>query len=232
MLGKAPCHQWSTMTELGSGLPTWGHRLTADGMPEEIAGEVAEMMQPADRQCSICKEVFTEPEFARRCEAQGFPPMPYHVGDVLRLKKAKHLLLITSTMVHHALGVICPINGPCEHARRYSAYRLSPTVFGDRLAWMASCEMLTLPAERGRRPIAPRRVEVPSPVGVRGGMHERLCGLTHNWGVVPEDGDPELYMMGPYVGEDWQKLWDLYYQWTSRRARGLQKRLPGLRVAR
>jgi len=229
--GLCSVHQWSTMSELGEVLPILGQRLTTDGMPKEIAGEVAEMIRPIDRQCSICREVFTEPEYARRCEAQGPPPMPYHVGDLLMRSRAKYLTLITFTRVHHALGVICPINGPCEHDRVYAGSRLYPTLFGNSPAWLASCEVAT--------PVRPASigfvasVTIPAPYEVKVMTYARLSGLTQPWGVVPEDGDPELYMIGPYVGEDWQKLWELYYKWTARRqASGFQKRLPGLRVAK
>ena len=140
--------------------------------------------------CSICHEHFRAPEFARRCEAQGRPPLIYHVGDVL-FDNPTCLRVVSKVSVHHGTGK-CPIDGPCEHAISYIAYRLYPTHFGLPRAWLAS---------------AGNAEQIPGPFI---DPNTRVMTLTTDWGVIPEDGHPANYLAGPRPEEDWRRLWELW----------------------
>ena len=145
-------------------------------------------------QCNICGEHFRTPEFAARCQAQGRPPLVYRVGDVLLKKSAPdHLLVVTNSRVHHGTGK-CPIDGPCEHAVTYSGQGMYPTYFGLDRAWMSG--LSNFPWQ-----------------GIMPG-HELVAMLTSpsglSWGVISENGPPELYLAGPRPEEDWHRLWETW----------------------
>lgn len=187
--------------------------------------------------CAICGEHFREAQFARRCEAQGVPTLVYMVGDVLLRTRGRGagkppLLVVKNHRVHHGTGVECPVDGPCEHEITYRAYLLYPDRLGCDPAWLASCA--------GDKSIAPHtcsrgRASRPSPASgcIRNPMwptedveekkappgYERVARLTDLWGVVPRAGDPATYVTGPYVEEDWQRLWDMYPQLSGRWSR-------------
>ena len=144
--------------------------------------------------CSICHEVFRAPEFAARCQAQGRPPLVYRVGDVLLKKSAPdHLLVVTNSRVHHGTGK-CPIDGPCEHAVTYSGQRMYPSYFGLDRAWMSSL------SEFLWQDIMPG--------------HERIAILNFPgslpWGVISENGPPELYLADARPEESWRRLWEVW----------------------
>ena len=187
--------------------------------------------------CGICHERFRLPEFAERCEAQGVPPLVYMVGDVLlrtrgRAANKPPLLVVRSHRVHHGTGVVCPVDGPCEHEITYWSYLLYPDHFGSDPAWLASCA-----ADKALTPhqCPPPRASRPSPAsGCIGNLmcptedvtekktppgYERVARLTELWGVVPQAGEPATYIAGPYAEEDWQRLWGMYPQRSGRWSR-------------
>ena len=91
------------------------------------------IIEPDPRECSICRERFAAPWMAERCQAQGPPPIEYHVGDVLVTRTEKSLVVVTRFRVHHAAGVICNVEGPCPHDVSYIGHRLVPMIFaGER----------------------------------------------------------------------------------------------------
>lgn len=154
--------------------------------------------QPSYR-CKICHETFRTPKFAARCEGQGRPPLAYHVGDILfKGSKPGHLLVIRSSRVDHGYGK-CPVDGPCEHAVSYNGDRLYPTYFGLERAWKAGIVQFAWQ-------------------GIMLG-HQRIATLnfpTLNfpanvpWGVISENGPPDLYLAGPRPEEGWARLWELW----------------------
>jgi hypothetical protein len=151
-------------------------------------------MEP-NYQCSICKETFRSPEFAARCEAQGRPPLVYHVGDTLLKKSAPDSLLVVNVCrVHHGTA-ICPIDGPCQHAVTYSGYRIYPTYFGLERAWISG-----LGNSFNWQSIMPGHESIAT-LHFPGGLP---------WGVISENGPPELYLAGPRPEEGWRRLWELW----------------------
>ena len=153
--------------------------------------------------CSICHERFRLPEFAERCEAQGVPPKAYLVGDVLRRERVPPLIVVRRIDVHHGTTAKCPIDGPCEHAVTYNGYFLWPDRWKKSRSWMAGAGSVVTWDNDHR---------------VRSG-HTRVGRLTMEWGVIPDDGEPSDYMTGPELREDWERLWELYPQWSGRWSR-------------
>jgi hypothetical protein len=157
-------------------------------------------------QCSICKEAFRDREFARRCEAQGVPPIVYHVGDILLSRYDPTCLRVVRTVyIHHGAGA-CPVDGPCEHAVSYMAYRLHPTFLGLQRAWKSSTPRAGL-------------VELRSP------KHERVATLIQKWDVIPDDGNPAIYLAGFHIDEEWARFWTLHGKFSSKRRVTGQRRL-------
>ena len=146
--------------------------------------------------CSICHEVFRTPEFAARCQAQGRPPLLYHVGELLLKKSAPdHLLLVTASMVHHGTAK-CPVNGPCEHAVSYAGSRLYSGYKDLNRVWFASLSAFGC----GWQSIMPG--------------HERIATLnfpgSYPWGEISEKGPPDIYLASPRPEEDWRRLWEVW----------------------
>ena len=144
--------------------------------------------------CSICHEHFRTPEFARRCEAQGIPVLPYQLGDVLvTAKEAGRILTIVELSVHHGKGK-CPVDGPCEHAVRYQGSLLYPSGRTQKTrAWVACLGRLAW----GYIPADAKRIATLT-------MPGRLP-----WGIIPEAGDPAVYLAVPSE-EEWCRLWEAF----------------------
>lgn len=156
------------------------------------------------RQCRICREMFSEPWMAERCQAQGSPHIEYHVLDVMANQRGR-LFVCSFYSVHHGIGVKCDIEGPCPHDVTYHGYELVPMWFGDQHAWIS--------AVGGFR----RNSFQPG--------WEKITTLTQRWGVIPEDGDPSLYLTEVDPPGEWEKLWGFY---PERRGRRGGRRLEGL----
>jgi len=144
-------------------------------------------------QCSICYERFSEEWMAKRCSAQGPPHIEYHIQDVA-VNKAGHLIVCSAYYIHHGIGVKCHAEGPCPHDITYYGYELVPTLFGGERAWISSVGLY-----RTLRP-----------------GWEKLTTLTQKWGVVPESGNPKLYLAVDPQAE-WEKLWSYYPERRGRR---------------
>ena len=144
--------------------------------------------------CNICLETFRAPEFAERCQAQGRPPLVYHVGDIL-LKEGKppHLLVITNSKVHHGTGK-CPVDGPCEHVVFYSGYLIYPGQDGSGRVWSGGGHVRD---ECNLR----RGYDCIATLNFPGGLP---------WGVIFENGSPEAYLVGPRPEDGWRRLWEMW----------------------
>lgn len=147
------------------------------------------------KQCSICRERFTEPWMAQRCEAQGRPPIEYHHGDVL-VRGERGLVVVTGVHVHHGIGVTCHVEGPCPHDVSYTGHRLASTFFG--------CERVFMAPAWDWQKIYPG--------------HERVTTLNNSkWGIIPESGAPETYLIQVDPQVEWEKLWSHYPEKRGRR---------------
>ena len=159
--------------------------------------------------CRICGERFRLPEFAARCFAQGVPKRLYHTGDVL-LKNGDEpmLVVIQNVDVHHGSGG-CPVDGPCDHAVTYKTYRMYLRGVGAKRSWLAGLtnhdtpqEWLTLKNH-----------------------YQRVARFSVDWGMVDEDHDPSVYLIGCNIEEDWKRLWEPRDPARKKRAPKAQQRL-------
>lgn len=148
------------------------------------------IITPDPKQCSICKERFAEPWMAERCQAQGRPPIEYHAGDVLWTgRRNSNLVVVTRAQVHHGIGVKCNVEGPCPHDVTYHGHQLVPNTFGSERAFIC-------PGWDWKK-VSPG--------------HERVTTLNDAmWGIIPESGPPEVYLIPVDLQVEWEKLWSYY----------------------
>ena len=177
-------------------------------------------------QCGICREGFTRPEYAARCQAQGVPPLLFYCYDVLALPRLanraprRELLVVHSHRVHHAIGVKCPVNGPCQHDLSYTTYRIQPRWLGRQRAWVA-------PPDENQPRGRPDRWYQGTLAHLK--RYQRVATLSDAWGVLLEEADPVRVLAGPDPFEEWIALWELHDRLAPRaRPRRRSQRRPQL----
>ena len=159
--------------------------------------------------CRICGERFRLPEFAARCLAQGVPKRLYHTGDVLMKNGTEPMLVVIENVdVHHGSGK-CPVDGPCEHAVTYKSYRMYLHGIGTKRSWI-SC----LATDRTSQEW----------LGLKN-VYQRVARFSMDWGMVDEDHDPSVYLIGGNIQEDWARLWEPRQPARKKRAPKAQQRL-------
>jgi len=140
-------------------------------------------------QCGICNENFRLEEFAIRCEAQGIPPFEYQPNDIVASRDGKILSVISLTLTHHGSS-ICPVDGPCEHKNYYIGYDLHPGIFESHHAWTSELES---------SPPHPIESDL-----------EVVAHANGNRIFISQNHEPETYLSGPDINDEWDKLWELY----------------------
>lgn len=148
---------------------------------------------PNPKQCAICRERFAEEWMARRCEAQGWPPVVYRRGDVVVTNRTGRLAVCWTVFVHHAFGVKCHAEGPCPHEVTYTGNFLEPDRGLDRVWRQGEWTML------------------------KPGL-ELVTTLQRPWREIHESDSPAEVLVGVNPAGEWKQLWSYFPERRGRRA--------------